>query len=412
MKRTWLLLTTVALLVTSCKKEQEQSLALGDWLAKIEVSDGQILPFNFTLSLDGDGKYVMKIWNAEEVVVVDEFDMEGDSINIRMPIFEGHIVGTFTENEIVGEFIEESKERRVPFHATQGISERFDVQEDAMVNISGIWEAYFNINTDGEYPAKGIFMQNGNKIKGTFRTKTGDYRYLEGVVTGDSMKLSAFDGSHVFLFLAQVTDSTLNGKFYSGKHTVQEFMGARNEGFELPDSDNLTFLREGYDKFDFSFPNAMGKNVSLSDPMFKNKVVLIQIMGTWCTNCLDETRFYVDFLENNPNQDLAFVGLAFEYAKTEEKAFEGIKRLKEREGVDYPILLAQYGTSNKQKANEKLPMLNHILSYPTTIYIDKKGEVRKIHTGFNGPATGEKFEEFKQQFNKTVQELTGEGATR
>lgn len=408
MKRTWLLLTVVALLVTSCKKEEEKSLALGDWLAKIEVSDGRTLPFNFTLSKDGDGKYIMKMYNAEEVVTVDEFNFDGDSINIRMPIFEGHIAGTFTKNEIKGEFIEESKERRVPFHAIYGISERFEVQEDASVNISGVWETYFNVNTEGEYPAKGIFMQNGNKIKGTFRTKVGDYRYLEGVVTGDSMKLSAFDGSHVFLFLAQVTDSTLNGKFYSGKHTVQEFMGARNEGFDLPDSDNLTFLREGYDKFDFSFPNAEGKKVNLSDPQFQNKVVLVQIMGTWCTNCLDETRFYVDFLKDNPDLDIAFVGLAFEYAKTEEKAFEGIKRLKEREDVDYPILLAQYGTSNKQKANEKLPMLNHILSYPTTIYIDKEGEVRKIHTGFNGPATGDKFEEFKKQFNETVKQLTGE----
>jgi hypothetical protein len=131
-------------------------------------------------------------------------------------------------------------------------------------------------------------------------------------------------------------------------------------------------------------------------------------MGTWCTNCLDETRFYVDFVKNNPDLDLQIVGLAFEYAKTEEKAFEGIQRLKEREGVPYPILLAQYGTSNKQKANEKLPMLNHILSYPTTIYMDKNGQVRKIHTGFNGPATGEKFVEFKDEFNKTIQELTSD----
>ena len=100
------------------------------------------------------------------------------------------------------------------------------------------------------------------------------------------------------------------------------------------------------------------------------------------------------------------MGLAFEYSKTEEKAFEGINRLKEREDVPYPILLAQYGTSNKQKANEKLPMLNHILSYPTTIYIDKFGKVKKIHTGFNGPATGKKFIEFKEEFNKTIQELT------
>lgn len=408
MRRNWPLLLIVVLLITSCKKEVKKELALGDWRGEMGVSEGKSLPFNFILSKDGEGNYIMKMYNAEEEVVVDEFKFDGDSINIRMPIFEGHISGTFTENEISGEFIEESKERRVPFKAIYGEHDRFAVQQDPIVNISGIWETYFNVNTDGEYPAKGIFMQNGNKVKGTFRTNTGDYRYLEGVVSGDSLKLSAFDGSHVFLFLAQVTDSTLDGKFYSGRHSVQEFLGARNEAFDLPDSDNLTFLREGYDKLDFSFPDETGKMVSLSDSRFKDKAVLIQIMGTWCTNCLDETRFYVDFLKNNPNLDVQFIGLAFEYAKTEEKAFEGIKRLKEREEVTYPILLAQYGTSNKQKANEKLPMLNHILSYPTTIYIDKNGEVQKIHTGFNGPATGEKFEQFKQQFDETLEKLTGE----
>lgn len=393
------------LLLASCKNNKTPELKEGQWLAEIEVSNGQRLPFEFTLSKNMDSGYVMKVFNAEEVITIDEFEFNGDSIDIRMPIFEGHISGTFTDEQITGQFLEESKGRSVPFKATYGFSERFKTAKDAQVNISGIWETYFNVNTEGEYPAKGIFMQNGNKVKGTFRTNTGDYRYLDGVVTGDSLKLSAFDGSHVFLFLAQVTDSTLNGTFYSGEHTVQEFMGARNEAFELPDSNSLTYLREGYDRFNFSFPNTEGVEVSLDDPMFKNKTVLVQIMGTWCPNCLDETRFYVDYIKNNPELDVQFVGLAFEYAKTEEKAFEGIQRLKEREEVPYPILLAQYGTSNKQKANEKLPMLNHILSYPTTIYIDKNGDVRKIHTGFNGPATGDKFVEFKKEFNSTIQEL-------
>ncbi len=408
MRRICVLLLTDTLLVASCKKEKSKKLALGDWVGKMEVSESQLLPFNFTLSLDEDGKYLMKMYNAEEEITVDEITIDGDSINIRMPIFEGHFTGTFTETEMKGNFIEEGKERNVPFSAVYGKKERFEANEDAAVNISGIWETYFKVNTEDEYPAKGIFMQNGNTVKGTFRTKTGDYRYLEGVVTGDSMKLSAFDGSHVYLFKAQVTDSTLDGTFYSGRHSVQEFLGARNEAFELPDADSLTYLREGYDKFDFSFPDASGKMVSLSDPQFKNKPVLVQIMGTWCTNCLDETRFYVDFMEKHPHLNIELVALAFEYAKTKEKAFEGISRLKERTGADYPILLAQYGTSNKQKANEKLPMLNHILSYPTTIYIDKNGEVKKIHTGFNGPATGEKYEQFKEQFAKTILELTQE----
>ncbi len=408
MKHIWLAITCLFAVLSSCKNESKIELAEGDWLGEMVVSESQKLPFQFTVSKTAEGSYIMKMYNADEEVIVDEFTFNGDSIDIRMPIFEGHISGTYTENQITGNFIEEGKERSVPFVANFGIQDRFEVKEDAKVNISGVWETYFNVNTEGEYPAKGIFMQNGNDIKGTFRTKTGDYRYLDGVVSGDSMKLSAFDGSHVFLFLAKVTDSTLDGKFYSGRHSVQEFLGARNEAFELPDSDQLTFLREGYDKFDFSFPDPTGTKIDMSNPRFKNKVVLVQIMGTWCTNCLDETRFYVDYLKQHPELDLEIVGLAFEYAKTEEKAFEGIKRLKEREDVPYPILLAQYGTSNKQLANDKLPMLNHILSYPTTIYIDKNGEVRKIHTGFNGPATGEKFEEFKVKFNQTIEELTGQ----
>ncbi len=114
------------------------------------------------------------------------------------------------------------------------------------------------------------------------------------------------------------------------------------------------------------------------------------------------------FYENNKDKDIEFIALAFEYAKTKEEAFSRIERLQEKIGIDYPILLAQYGTSDKVKAQEKLPMLNHVLSYPTSIYIDKTGKVRKIHTGFNGPATGEKYVEFKDEFEAFVGRLLEE----
>jgi thiol-disulfide isomerase/thioredoxin len=131
-------------------------------------------------------------------------------------------------------------------------------------------------------------------------------------------------------------------------------------------------------------------------------------MGTWCPNCLDETRYYTDYYNTNKNDNLAFVSLAFEYALTKEKAMAGITRLKEKIGVPYPILLAQYGSSDKKEANQKLPMLSNILSYPTTIFIDKMGAVRKIHTGFNGPATGEKYKAFVASFERFLGELLEE----
>ena len=405
MGRIGLIVLGIFLLLQSCESK-EKSLMLGDWWGGMDVSETETLPFNFSISKDNDGSYIMEMYNADEVVVVDEFELEGDVIRIQMPIFEGYIQGTFNETSIQGSFIKESLNRVVPFHALYGKRDRFEVTEDPATNVSGVWETHFNIGQDNQYPGKGIFTQTGNKVTGTFRTHSGDYRYLEGAISGTTVKLSAFDGAHVFLFTAEVGDSTMQGTFYSGNHFVSSFQGKRNDAFELTDADELTFLKEGYDQFNFSFEDTEGKMVSLSDERFRNKPVLVQIMGTWCPNCLDETRFYADFLKKNPTLDMEFVALAFEYAKTKEKALEGIARLRKRVGVDYPILLAQYGTSSKQKANEKLPMLNHVISYPTTIYIDKQGDVNKIHTGFNGPATGEKYELFKKEFAETIQELT------
>ena len=232
----------------------------------------------------------------------------------------------------------------------------------------------FSPGTPEEYLGKGIFVQNGNKVTGTFRTTTGDYRYLDGLVYGDSVKLSAFDGAHAFLFTAKiVNDSTLNGMFYSGNHFKEPFVAKRNEVFELPNEDSLTFLKKGYETFNFSFPNDEGQMIALSDNEFQNKPVVVQVMGTWCPNCLDETKFLVSYLKENKNTELKVVALAFEYAKTEEEAYKSIKRLKDRIGVEYPILLAQYGDADKDIAQKKLPMLNHVLSLPYHYIYRQKG---------------------------------------
>ena len=406
--RLGIVVLTIFMLMVACKeKNQNSNLKEGIWRVELDVMDNQVLPFNLKVNKEVNGIYTMQIINAEEVIVVDEIVIHGDSIILQTPVFEGYLAGTFTDTEIKGQFIKESLDRIVPFTAIYGIEERFDSETKiANKDVSGIWETYFSPDSDEEYVGKGIFLQEDNRVTGTFRTTTGDYRYLDGVMDGDSLKLSAFDGAHAFLFTAKVTDSSMIGIFYSGNHFKEPFVSTRNDGYELPDPDSLTFINEGYDKLAFTFPDSDGNMVSLDDDEYQNKVVIVQLMGTWCPNCLDESNFLVDYLKDNEN--LKVIGLAFESAKTEEKAFKGIERLKDRTGLSYPILLAQFGSVDKVEAQQKLPMLNHILSYPTTIFIDKKGEVRKIHTGFNGPATGDKFVEFKKNFNQVVTELLNE----
>ena len=397
-----LLILFVLITLISCNNNPQNFLTEGVWKAELQLKENLELPFNFEVTSPN----AIKIFNADEVILVNDIRYSNDSVYIKMPVFEGYIAAKMIKNSLKGSFIKESLDRVVPFKAEFNTVNRFEFSSEAKYNVSGNWETVFSPKSDEDsYIAKGIFNQEGNLVTGTFRTTTGDYRYLEGVIDGDKMKLSTFDGAHAFLFTATVTDSTMKGTFYSGNHWEEPFEAKRNDNYELPDENKLTFLKEGYDAFEFSFPNASGDMVSLSDKRFKDKVVLVQIMGTWCPNCLDESKYYSEFYNANRDKDVEVVALAFEYAKTKDKAFKSIERLKHDVGINYPILLAQYGTSSKIKANEKLPMLNHVLSYPTTIFIDKEGKVRKIHTGFNGPATGEKYVEFKAEFNLFIDEL-------
>lgn len=389
----------------SCTKPVPNTLEKGMYKAELLVQDHQWLPFVFQV----DSGNSLRIFNAEEVIEVHEITYKNDSVYIQTPIFEGYIVAKIKDTILTGRYIKESEDRVVPFKATKDAI-RFTVRsKDTPVQIEGNWETIFSEDSkDDRYIAKGIFSQSGNKVTGTIRTTSGDYRYLEGVMDKDSLKLSTFDGAHAFLFHAKVTDSTMQGIFYSGNHWREPFTAKRNDSYELPSANELTFIKKGYDRLDFSFENEQGDLVSLNDKRFLGKVIVVQIMGTWCPNCLDESRYYSQYIKAHPDTEVEFIALAFEYAKTKEAAFKRIRRWKNKAKIPYDVLLAQFGTSDKKLAQEKLPMLNHIISYPTSIYINKKGIIRKIHTGFNGPATGQKHLEFKKDFESFLETLSKE----
>ncbi len=393
------------LLLFSCQTTSKKTLEKGTYRAVLKVQDQQKLPFIFEVKNDT----LLTIFNADEQINVDEITYRNDSVKIQMPVFEGFLIAKISENGLQGSFIKPSLDQIVPFVATKN-NERFSSTKNASVNITGNWETVFSEHaTPGKYIAMGIFNQKGNNISGTFRTTSGDYRYLEGIMDGDSLKLSTFDGAHAFLFKAKATDSILKGYFYSGNHWKEPFTAKLNNDYELPKEEELTYIKKGYEYFDFAFPDTRGRVVSLSDPEFRDKVIIIQIMGTWCPNCLDESKYLVKYLKENPNKNLQVIALAFEVAKTRTIAYQRIHRLKERIGITYPVLLAQFGnTADKKIANQKLPMLNQIISYPTTIFMDKNRKVRKILTGFNGPATGEKYNEFKKDFKRFVDALLTE----
>jgi thiol-disulfide isomerase/thioredoxin len=403
----------IVLSILSCTNPDQKSKTLeaGDWLLSFNLKGDGFLELPVQTTVDENG--ILTIHNSDERIKVVDVEIIGDSVYIRPAVFEGYFAGTFTKDGLIkGQYIKPSLKREVAFSLEKGTSNRFQEKESddfQMPDLDRTWEVIFSPDsTDEKYIAKGVFHQSGKRVTGTFETTTGDYRYLEGTYKNDSLFLSTFDGAHLFLFKAVIKDHVMSGTFYSGNHWEEPFIGKANESYELPSPLELTYLKEGYDNLKFSFQDSNGNMVSLKDDRFKDKAVIVQIMGSWCPNCLDETRFYVDYLKRQKPYNVEFVALAFEYAPTKEKAFQSIDRLKSAAGIPYPVLLAQYGSVDKETANDKLPMLSQILSYPTSIYIDKKGIVRRIHTGYSGPATGIAHDKFKEDFHSFVSTLQAE----
>lgn len=382
----------------------------GIWRAELQLTPDYVLPFNFESSYSESGKLEIHVINAEERIPIQEISfgttkMLKDTIVMGFPLLDTYIEAEYRENVIEGTWhVNNREDYEIPFVAFHGQSHRFSSNnETPSADLSGRWAATFELETEDEYPAIGDFVQSGNKITGTFMTETGDYRYLEGTVQGDEVSLSCFDGSHAFLFKADISESeNLSGVFISGSHYETNWVASKNEDAQLTDVYGLSQITTTDNKIDFSLPNSDGELISLTDEKYNGKAKLITIMGTWCPNCLDESKFIIDYLKKNPNLEIEVIALAFEKYRDKDVAASKISNYKKRLDIPYEILLAGY--YDKAEATEQLGFIDKIISYPTLLFVNKNNEVLKVHTGFNGPATSE-YEPFTKSFDSLVKEI-------
>lgn len=399
-----------ATVLAACSN-QPSALKTGTWRGVLKTSAGEGIPFNFELA-DSAGKYKLSIINGSERFAVPDVTTKGDSVFIKMPLFDSEFaLAKASDGGLQGKWIKHLATDNVAmdFTATPNTQWRFfKDKKPASANVGGRWSAIFG-EGDKADTTVGEFKQEGNKLTGTFLTTTGDYRFLEGTVVGDSLYLSCFDGGHAYLFKAKVAgaDKIEGGKFYAGLSGTDVWQATKNEQAKLPDAYSLTALKPGYKKLDFTFPDLDDKKVSINDERFKGKVVMVQILGSWCPNCMDETAYLVNYYKKYQPKGVEIIGLAYERTKDFDKSVKALTRLKERFDITYPILITGY-TPDKGEAAKSLPGLSKVVGFPTTIIIDKKGDVRKIHTGFSGPATGEHYTEFINEFEKLTDELLAE----
>jgi thiol-disulfide isomerase/thioredoxin len=384
-------------------------LQTGFWRFVLK-NDGGGIPFNMEI-VEKNKEYKAYLLNAEERLELETivFSEKKDSIFIPLHVFDACLALKLEGKKMRGVYRKHYNKTDQELEGTWGERYRF-LKETSRLNnnFTGKWQTTFTNAEGRSYPAIGVFKQDAatGKVTGSFLTTTGDYRYLEGNVYNNQIYLSTFDGGFAYRFYGTLEKDTLRGEFWSGKNKAGTFKAVLNEKATLPDASQLTYLKEGYKEIDFKFPNLEGQMVSLKDERYKGKVVILQIFGSWCPNCIDETKFLAEWYRKNKKKPVAIIGLAYERKPEFEYAKQMVSKVVKRFNVEYDFLIA--GTNDKEAASKTLPMLNGISSYPTTIFIDKKGQVRKIHTGFAGPGTGEYYQQWREEFNALMNTLLKE----
>lgn len=367
-----------------------------------------VLPFNFEVTYDDKDSMTIDLINGDERVRAEEIlygwdrRIAKDTVRINFIAFDTYIHADVEDGIMTGAWYNPRKNWRIPFRGIAGKAHRFTLLKDApRSDISGKWLTVFKSGEDVD-TVIGQFTARSNHLTGTFASPTGDYGFLEGTVQGDHIFMSNFDGGHAYLVSGKIMDDThLEGTFMSGKTGRATWTAVRDDNARLPDAGSLVSARSG-NEVSFSFPDHEGKLVSLKDPQFAGKAKVITLMGTWCPNCKDESRFLVDYLRAHPNKDLAVIALAFEAYDDTSKVRSLLTNYKRVMQLPYPVLWA--GKAGKD-AGSKVPFISGIKAYPTMIFLDKNDRIVSIHTGFSGPATKE-YAGFKQEFAHRIEQLT------
>lgn len=353
-----------------------------------------------TVELNPQNAYIF--FNATEAIVADSIDHLGDTIRIHLPIY-----GTFldltasSDSTMQGFYINPSKaDYKIPVTASRGQREHHLPSPPGKDTLT--YACVFSPNTEDAYPAEGLFTINGSNLYATFRTETGDYRFLEGTHNGNQWSFGCFDGSHLFHFTAELQGDSLFGTFYSGNHWSENFEGKNMAPSNLRDPFTITRVVND-DAFKVPTIAASGDTGYFDESYFVGQPHIVHILGTWCPNCLDESRYLAELAKKYPQSQLRMTGFAFERKGENTKRLAGIDRYREQTGISYPIYLS--GDALKTSASSAFSMLNGITSFPTTLVLDADGKIVLVHTGFNGPGTGSHYTTFRKRFEATIDSL-------
>lgn len=399
----------------------------GRWDAVL-IRNGQEIPFR--LDIKGDGPTLEGIfyngWEAYDGTTAAKF--ENGKLTLDVEHYLTHITADFKDGQLIGQATTSGRESSsaYTFKATR------HVPKVASANAPSIAGTYViplaTPSSKGEKAFHFIVEQRGAEVNAAILRIDGDTGAYNGIFKDGAWELSHFDGGRPGVIkvipkadgtleirqqnsapaTARATDDYASsgpsdGRYAAGLIAYRPDV-AKAKGFAAPD-DFLTHTvaRDPNEVFKFNFPDENGKLVSNEDPRFKGKVVIAVVTGTWCPNCHDEAQYLAQLDRQYRDKGLAIVALNFEEPEQHKDLRRQRAFIKEY-GIKYTYLLA----GAPAEMWEKVPQLNHLDTWPATLFIGRDGKIKAVHSGFASPSAGEFHDQLKQQFTSRVETLLAE----
>ena len=371
----------------------------GFWRFELKMSYA-VVPF--IIKFDYHKKKLRgELLNGDETIPLKKIVVKNNNLSIPLSTYEISLeLKIDAKNMMSGKLVRHNKNPKIetPVIGILSEKERFPLKKSSpLIDLNGKWSIVMEDEQNNKTEGVAVFKQEGNKLNGSILTPTGDYRYLEGYVSGNEFEAASFDGVYNYIFKGKIKKDQLEGTLLSNSRNV--INGYKNPKAQLADPFQATQVKS----LNFNVPDLSGKKVSLSEKRFINKPVVVVIYGSWCPNCLDEMKFLIPWYQENHRRGVEVITLAFERSLSEREALIQLKKTQQRYKIPYTILLA--GSTSSDKPNEKLPEIQNFISFPTTIFLDRKHQVYKVHAGFTGPSTGDFYQQWKDEFNSIINKL-------
>lgn len=377
----------------------------GDWDAVARVGDADI-PFRLEFS-GSNGAVRAVFFEGERRVNPSDSGVFKDGVaTLKFDSYAATLTLRLDHGALEGQYVTPS--RAIPIHAVRHAAPARPAEPGP--RIAGEWIAPLR-SEKGEAAWRLIVRQSGARTSAAILRVDGDTGALSGGWADGRFTLSHFAGERPgLLTITPETNGGLKLDLTDGtrRYDLEAFRPAQAAALGLPDPadpTHFTSVKSADEPFRFSFPDLNGKAVSNTDARFRGKVVLVNILGSWCPNCHDEAPFLEALYTRYHRRGLEIVGLDFEQPD-QLKDPQRLKAFIRQYGLTYTVLLA----GEPRELGAKVPQAVNLKAWPTTFFVGRDGRVKSVHVGFTSAASGPRDAELKSDISAEIERLLAEPA--